>query len=188
MRILLLFQFREGVELEFPVVEHWKSIQKMQIEMSFKAWLWLVHAKNMGGKCIWDYSNSTKTNPSWYYRIVQGILSWGWVKGREELKHQYFSWLIRKCSKIELHFIVWTTFKARGDVILTKYWEGEKRKIWFVSRIIWRESIPQIYTDLDKELWLYFRIFSYICVYPCYSFCSVQYCFLWPKKHRKNMK
>ena len=129
MRILLLFQFREGVELEFPVVEHWKSIQKMQIEMSFKAWLWLVHAKNMGGKCIWDYSNSTKANPSWYYRIVQGILSWGWVKGRDELKHQYFSWLIRKCSKIELHFIVWTTFKARGDVILTKYWEGEKRYV-----------------------------------------------------------
>ena len=55
------FEFREGVGLEFSMVEHWKSIiQKKQIEMSFKAWLLLVRAKNMGGKCIWDYSNSTK--------------------------------------------------------------------------------------------------------------------------------
>ena len=104
VRILLLFWFSEGVGLEFSVVEHWKSIiQKMQIEVSFKAWLWLVHAKNMGGKCIWDYSNSTKDcSPSQYYRIVQGNLRWGWVKDRVELKHPIFwpphvkSWLIRK--------------------------------------------------------------------------------------------
>ena len=32
---------------------------------------------------------------------------------------------------------------------------GKKRKIWFVSRVIWRESIPQIYTDLENELRLF---------------------------------